>query len=86
MLSLSRDQSLFLGLGRKEGIENAIDDFSWNPLAVIGHGQQQVRPRFQSIALSGPRRFDHKVRDLDGQFPTVGHRIAGVQCEIHHNL
>ena len=54
--------------------------------AGIGHGEHHVGPGRHATVRAGIRVVQLDVLRLDHERSAVGHRVGGVDHEIHHNL
>ena len=74
------------GLGREEGLEDVRERLAVHPDAAVAHGQEDVVAHPEADVLAAVALVDPHVRRLDGQLPAHGHRVAGVDHQVHQDL
>src|SRR5262249_13659618 len=66
--------------GRKERGEDAVHDLARNADSGVGHGDEDISLRPGAFFVQIP------VFSLDQKGAACGHRVAGVDAEIHQDL
>ncbi len=78
--------ALLAALGGEEGFEDAREGGAIHAHAGIAHREPHEVARLQVRMSHGLLGAQPMVRGGDGQRPAVGHRIAGVEREVHEHL
>ena len=74
-----------IALGRVEGLEDAGRHLGRHADAGVGHAQVDVVARLQAV-VAGLGRRQGMAAGADRQPPALGHRIAGVDRQVHQYL
>ena len=72
-----------LGARGEERLEDARHHLRRHSLPGIAHAEPHVVPCWQMV---GPRVVVTDIRSLQGQLPTLGHRIAGVDRKVEDGM
>ena len=72
-------------LGREERLEDLLVVFGGNARPRVRNLEADVRSGVRP-RLHGREGLVHHVRRRQRQLPAVGHRVAGVDAEIDHDL
>ena len=73
-------------LGREEGLEDSLARGRIHPVSGVRNGQHGVPPGVEVEPMMRRPGVDGGGGRLDGQPAAAGHRVPGVDDEVHHHL